>query len=158
MTASLGGHPPAVRASDPDGRMTGMDIKETNRRVIEQFRAGGEIEGMHREALVLLTTVGAKTGERRTSPMMFHAEDDRIVVIASNMGAPKQPDWYVNLVADPHVVVEIGDNDRYDAVATTLTGTEREQVWAELVRLYPFFADHQAKTTRQIPLVALTRA
>ncbi len=134
-----------------------MEIQETNRRVIDQFRAGGEIEGMHRDRLVLLTTVGAKSGERRTSPMMFHPDEDRIVVIASNMGAPRHPDWYVNLVSDPHVVVEVGD-DVYEAVATTLTGAERERMWDELVRLYSFFADHQAGTSRQIPLVGLSRA
>lgn len=132
-------------------------MRETNRKVIEQFRAGGEIDGMHRDRLLLLTTTGARTGQRRTTPMMFHGDGDRVVVIASNVGAPRHPDWYLNLVANPRVVVEIGD-ETYDAVATTLSGAERERVWTDLVALYPFFTDHQAKTSRQLPLVALTRA
>jgi len=78
-----------------------VDIKETNKRVIEQFRAGGEIDGMRRDRLVLLTTVGAKSGLRRTTPMMFHRDGDRLLVIASNIGASRHPDWYVNLVAKP---------------------------------------------------------
>jgi deazaflavin-dependent oxidoreductase (nitroreductase family) len=133
-----------------------VDIEETNRRVIEQFRAGGPIEGMHREALLLLTTAGRRTGRRRTSPMMFERDQDGLVVIASNMGADKHPSWYLNLLDDPHVHVEIGD-DSYDATAATLTGAERDRRWAELVDQYPFFAEHQSQTVREIPLVRLTR-
>lgn len=134
-----------------------MDIQEVNRRTIEQFRAGGEIEGMHRERLLLLTTTGRRTGERRTTPMMFHGEAERLLVIASNIGAPRHPDWYLNLAADSHVTVEVGD-ETYDAVATALEGAEREREWALLKQAYPFFADHETKTDRTIPVVALTRA
>lgn len=121
-----------------------MDIKEINRKVIEQFRSGGEITGMHRDRLVLLTTVGARTGLRRTTPMMFHRDGDRLLVIASNVGAPKHPAWYLNLVANPRVTVEIGD-ETYDAVATPVEGEERERLWAMIKENYPFFADHEAK-------------
>lgn len=93
-----------------------MDINEINRRTIEQFRAGGPIEGMHRDRLVLLTTVGRRTGQRRTTPMMFHSDGDRLLVIASNMGATKHPDWYLNLVAEPLVGVEIAA-ESYQATA-----------------------------------------
>jgi len=133
-----------------------MDIREVNRRTIEQFRAGGEIEGMHRERLLLLTTTGRRSGERRTTPMMFHGEDDRLLVIASNVGAPRHPDWYLNLAADPHVTVEVG-SETYDAVAAPLEGAEREREWTMLKQAYPFFADHETKTDRTIPVVALTR-
>src|SRR5712672_2370961 len=118
-----------------------MDVKAINRRVIDQFRSGAEIEGMHRDRLVLLTTVGAKSGQPHTSPMMFHRDGDRLLVIASNMGAPRHPDWYVNLVANPRVTVEVGD-ETYEAVARTATGPERERLWAMLKESYPFFADH----------------
>jgi deazaflavin-dependent oxidoreductase (nitroreductase family) len=131
-------------------------MKEINRTVIEQFRAGGEIEGMHRERLVLLTTTGAKTGQPRTTPMMYHRDGDRLLVIASNVGAPSHPDWYGNLVENPRVHVEVGD-DSYDALATPLEGAEREEVWTMIKANYPFFADHETKTTRAIPVVALTR-
>ena len=134
-----------------------MDVAQANRRVIEQFRAGGEIEGMHRERLVLLTTVGAKSGQRRTTPMMFHRDGDRLIVMASNAGAPKTPDWYRNLAANPRVTVEVGD-ETYDAVATTAQGDERKRLWGTVTQNYPFFADHQEKAGRTIPVVVLTRA
>ena len=133
-----------------------MDYREINRRVIEQFRAGGEIEGMHRDRLVLLTTIGAKTGQRRTTPMMFHRDGDRLLVIASNAGAPKDPVWFGNLVRQPQVTVEVGD-ENYEALATVLSGAEHEQQWAALKAAYPFFADHEQKAGRTIPVVALTR-
>ena len=98
-----------------------MDVRETNRRVIAQFRAGGPIEGMQRDRLVLLTTTGRRSGEPRTTPMMFHRDGDRVLVIASNIGAPRHPDWYLNLAADPHVTVEIGD-EAYPAIATPTAG------------------------------------
>ncbi len=133
-----------------------MDVRETNRRVIEQFRAGGAIEGMHRDRLLLLTTTGRRSGRPYTAPMMFHRDGDRVLVIASNIGAPRHPDWYLNLTADPAVTVEIGD-ETYSATAEIVSGAERERIWAELVRRYPFFAEHQSKTTRAIPVVALNR-
>src|SRR5579862_9102228 len=134
-----------------------MDAREINRQVIDQFRAGGEIQGMHRDRLVLLTTTGARTGQRRTTPMMFHRDGDRLLVVASNIGAPRHPDWYVNLAASPRVTVEVGD-ETYDALAKPLAGEQRERAWAMLKENYPFFAEHEAKTERTIPVVALTRA
>jgi len=134
-----------------------MDVKETNRRVIAQFRAGGPIEGMHREGLLLLTTAGRRSGEQRTTPMMFHRDGDRVLVIASNIGAAQHPDWYLNLVADPHVTVEIGD-ETYAAHAAPTEGPDRDRVWAELKAAHPFFADHEKATDRTIPVVALTRS
>ena len=135
-----------------------MDIREINRRVVDQFRAGEPVEGMQRDRLVLLTTTGRRSGEPRTTPMMFHRDGDRVLVIASNVGAAAHPDWYRNLAADPHVTVEIGD-ETYPALATTTEGTDRERVWAELKERYPFFADHEVKAApRTIPVVALTRA
>jgi deazaflavin-dependent oxidoreductase (nitroreductase family) len=133
-----------------------VDIKEINRRVIEQFRAGGDVEGMHRDRLLLLTTAGARSGQRRTTPMMFHPDGDRLLVIASNMGAARHPDWYLNLVADPHVTVEVGDQV-YEAVASTAQGAERERLWRLLTEHYPFFAEHQQQAGRVIPVVILTR-
>ena len=88
---------------------------------------------------------------------MFHRDDDRVLVVASNVGTPWHPAWYLNLVADPHVTVEIGD-ENYPALATPTTGEDRERLWATLEELYPVLADHQAAATdRTIPVVALTR-
>lgn len=134
-----------------------MDVKEINRQVIEQFRAGDEIQGMHRDRLLLLTTVGARTGRRHTTPMMFHPDGARVLVIASNMGAPKHPAWYLNLVANPRVTVEVGD-ETYEAVASPAEGAERTRLWSLLKQNYPFFAEHEQQTERVIPVVILTRA
>ena len=135
-----------------------MDVSEVNKRVIEQFRAGGAIDGMHRERLLLLTTTGARSGSAHTTPMMFHRDGDgRLLVIASNAGAVRDPDWYRNLVAHPSVRVEIGEQD-YAATATPLSGSDRQRAWAEITAAYPFFADHAVKAGRDIPVVALTAA
>jgi deazaflavin-dependent oxidoreductase (nitroreductase family) len=131
-----------------------MDMEEINRRTIEQFRAGGEIEGMHRERLVLLTTVGRRSGEQRTKPMLVHRDGEHRYVIASNNGAPEHPEWYRNLVAQPQVTVEI-DDDTYAATATPLAGDEYQRVWAELKQAYPFLVDHEARAGRMIPVVDL---
>src|SRR6476469_62552 len=143
--------------SVPVARVAAMDLQQINRRAIAQFRAGGEIEGMHRERLLLLTTRGARTGSERTTPMMFHQDGDRVVVMASNAGARKPPDWYANLTATPSVTVETGD-ESYPATATVLAGEERARLWTEITALYPFFLDHEKKAEREIPLVALTHA
>lgn len=132
-----------------------MDVREINRTVVEQFRAGGPVEGMRREMLLLLTTRGRRTGVERTAPLMFHRHGDDLVVIASNDGAPRHPEWYLNAVADPRVVVEVGDA-RYAATAVPAQGARRAELWASLVAAFPFFADHQAGVDREIPLVVLT--
>ena len=132
--------------------------KEYNRQLIEEFRAsrgqsGGPMPG---RPLVLLTTTGAKSGRSHTAPMMYIRDGDRLLVIASNMGAPADPDWYRNLVAHPQVTVEVG-TETYDATAVVLEGAERERIWTRITEQYPMFAEHQAKTPRQIPVVALER-
>ncbi|MEV6319621.1 nitroreductase family deazaflavin-dependent oxidoreductase [Nocardia sp. NPDC051787] len=134
-----------------------MDVKEINRRTIAQFRAGGDIEGMHRDRLVLLTTTGRRSGAPHTTPMMFHRDGDRLLIIGSNVGAPDHPDWYLNLRENPHVTVEVGE-ETYPALATPLTGDDHAVTWAMLKNAYPFFAEHEMKTSRVIPVVALTRA
>lgn len=127
-----------------------------NRQVIEEFRAnagrvGGPFEGGR---LILLTTTGARTGARHTNPVGYLPDGDRIVVIASAGGAPRHPDWFHNLVANPRVTVEDGVFT-YEAEATVLTGAEREELWARAVESDPGWAAYQDKTTRRIPVVAL---
>lgn len=131
-------------------------MKEHNQQVVAQFRAGGPVEGMHRERLVLLTTTGAHSGREHTTPMMFVQDGDRVLVLASNAGAPRTPDWFRNLTAHPDVTVEIGD-ECYPAAATPLAGAEYDEKWAWIKEQYPFFADHEKAAGRQIPVVALVR-
>jgi deazaflavin-dependent oxidoreductase (nitroreductase family) len=135
-----------------------IDRNEYNRQLIAEFRASREKDAvvLNGRQLLLLTTTGAKTSQRRTSPMMYIPNGGRLLVIASNIGAPKHPDWYHNLAAHPVVTVEVG-KDTYEATAVVLEGAERERIWAEIVAAHPFFAEHQAKTSRQIPVVALER-
>ncbi|MDM7831843.1 nitroreductase/quinone reductase family protein [Cellulomonas edaphi] len=140
--------------------MVDAQQREINARVIEQFRAGGEVEGMHRERLLLLTTTGRTSGERRTTPMMFHVDPGpppRHVVIASNMGAADDPAWCTNLVADPAVHVELADEE-FDARAVVASGAEHDRLWADITAAYPFFLDHLARAGRTIPLVVLEHA
>jgi deazaflavin-dependent oxidoreductase (nitroreductase family) len=130
------------------------DMLAHNRQVIADFRANGGVEpGRH---LLLLTTTGARTGQERTSPMMYVPEGDRLLVIASNAGAARHPNWYHNLVAHPEVTVEV-TGETYPARARVTAGAERERLWADITRQYPFFLDHQAKITRTIPIVSLDR-
>ena len=133
---------------------TGVDMTEINRNVIEQFRAGGEIDGMHRERLLLLTTVGRQTGTPHTAPMMFVRDGDRVLVIASNMGAAREPDWCGNLLADDRVTVELDDHT-YTASAKPLVGDDYVRTWANIKEQYPFFAEHEKTANREIPVVAL---
>lgn len=134
------------------------DQSDYNRRLIEQFRAErGDPNGpMANRPLLLLTTTGARSGQRHTTPVMYMPDGDRLIVIASNAGAPAHPDWYRNLVAHPDVTVEVGA-ETYDATARVTQGAERQRIWDRLVEAYPFFTDHQAKISRQIPIVALER-
>lgn len=134
------------------------DQNAYNRQLIEEFRAhrgksGGPMEG---RPLLLLTTTGAKSGQLRTTPVMYIPDGDRLLVIASNAGAAIHPDWYRNLVAHPEVTVEVG-NETFKAIAAVAEGSERQRLWTRVVELYPFFVDHESKTTRQIPVIVLRR-
>jgi deazaflavin-dependent oxidoreductase (nitroreductase family) len=135
-----------------------MEREERNRKVIEEFRAnGGKVGGpFEGRPMILVTTTGARSGQRRTSPLVYTRDGDRIFVVGSKGGAPTHPDWYHNLVANPRVDVEIG-SETYAAEAKVITGPERDRVYAKLVGEMPFFADYQTKTTRVIPVVELQR-
>jgi deazaflavin-dependent oxidoreductase (nitroreductase family) len=131
---------------------------ERNQRVIAEFRAsrgapGGPAGG---RPLLLLTTIGARTGQRRTTPLVYLADGERLLVFASKGGAPAHPDWYHNLAANPWVTVEVGQ-ETYEAEASVLSGTERDQLYAKQVAAMPNFGEYQQKTRRTIPVVALTR-
>jgi len=129
------------------------DMKAHNQKVIEDFRANGGAPG---RPLLLLTTTGARTGRERTTPMMFVPDGDRLLVLPSNAGAPRHPDWYHNLVAHPEVTVEV-TGDTYPAVAVVAHGEERDRLFAEVAEKYPFFVEHQSRISRRIPVVALVR-
>jgi deazaflavin-dependent oxidoreductase (nitroreductase family) len=133
-------------------------MSDYNRTIIDEFRANGGRVGGYWEGrdLLLLTTVGRKSGREHTTPVVFTRADDRLLVYASKGGAPTHPDWYLNLVADPRVTVEVGA-DRYRAIATPLEGEERDREFAAQVARNPTFGDYERGTDRVIPVVALTR-
>jgi deazaflavin-dependent oxidoreductase (nitroreductase family) len=107
------------------------DRNDWNRQTIEAFRAnGGKVGGMWEgRPLLLLTTSGAKSGRRHTTPTMYLADGDRLLIFASKSGAPTNPDWYHNLLVHPEVTVEVG-TETYEATATPLTGEERDRLFA----------------------------
>jgi deazaflavin-dependent oxidoreductase (nitroreductase family) len=132
------------------------EVTDWNSKVIEEFRAnegkvGGSFEGA---PLLLLHTVGARTGQQRVNPMMYQPVAGGYAVFASKGGAPANPDWYHNVLAHPRVAAEIGTRT-VELLARVAEGQEREQIWAAQKAAYPGFADYERKTTRQIPVIVL---
>lgn len=132
------------------------DPNDFNTYTIEEFRTNdGKVGGFFEGATVLLLhTTGAKSGLPRTNPLVYLPDGDRYVVIASKGGAPNHPDWYYNLLAEPNVEIEVG-NQRLPMRATVITGPERNELYARQVERRAGFADYEKKTTRKIPVIAL---
>ncbi len=135
------------------------EAEDWNSKIIAEFRAnGGKVGGQFEGApLLLLHTVGAKSGEPRVTPMMYRDIGDGVAVFASKAGAPTHPAWYHNLLANPRVSAEIGPGT-VDLVARVADGAERDRIWEAHKSEYPGFADYERKTTRQIPVVILEPA
>lgn len=132
------------------------DVNDWNAKTIEEFRAnGGKVGGNFEGApLLLLHHKGAKTGKERVSPVMYQAVGRDYAVFATKGGAPTNPDWYHNLLANPNAAIEVGAETR--AVhARVAEGNEREQIWSTQKERYPGFRDYEAQTSRQIPVVIL---
>ncbi|MGN7778954.1 nitroreductase family deazaflavin-dependent oxidoreductase [Mycolicibacterium sp. 22603] len=134
-------------------------LSDFNRQIVEEFRAnagkvGGPFEG---STLVLLHTVGAKSGQPRLSPLAYLEIDGKALVVGSYAGAPKDPAWVHNLRANPDARIEIG-TDTYDVAARELSADERDATYPKIVDKAPVFAEYQAKTSRAIPLFELVRA
>lgn len=140
-------------------------MSEWNRQVIEEFRTqGGKVGGFYEGTpLLLLTTKGRKSGKSCITPLGYQTDGDRLIVIAANIGAKKNPDWYYNLVAHPQVTVEIGQ-EIFSALATIVEGEERErflargrEAWAQVRKGWVELEDVPAETTRRVPVIALHR-
>ncbi|MGE0680522.1 MAG: nitroreductase family deazaflavin-dependent oxidoreductase [Candidatus Binatia bacterium] len=137
---------------------TKPELNDFNQKVINEFRANqGKVGGQYANLpLLLLTTTGAKSGKTYTNPLAYTKDGERLVVIASFGGAPKNPSWYHNLVASPEVTVEVG-SERFRAKATVATGEERQRLYDHQAEQMPAFVEYQKKTKRQIPVIVLTR-
>lgn len=134
------------------------DFNAFNRQLIAEIRAndgklGGQFDG---SPLLILTTTGAKSGQPRESPLVYTTDGERLVLIASNGGAPNNPDWFHNLSANPAVKVET-PGDAFQATASVPDGDERDRLFDQLAAEMPDFAEYQQNTTRRIPVVVLDR-
>jgi len=133
-------------------------VNDFNKTIIEEFRAnGGKVGGQFANAtLLLLTTIGAKSGQARVNPVAYTTDGDRLIIIASKGGAPTNPDWYYNLKANPIVTVELG-REQFQASAVVAEGSERDRLFTQMAEVMPGFADYQRNTDRQIPVIVLER-
>jgi deazaflavin-dependent oxidoreductase (nitroreductase family) len=136
-------------------------VPDWNQQIIDEFRANdGSVGGRFaRRTLLLLHHRGAKTGTERVNPLAYQrVSGDAVAVFASKGGAPTNPDWYHNVVANPDVTVELG-TETFRARARVAEGAEREQIWQRQIRDWPGFAEYDEKTKgiRQIPVLVLER-
>jgi deazaflavin-dependent oxidoreductase (nitroreductase family) len=120
------------------------------------YRAtGGKLFGrMGKSPILLLNTVGRKTGRKRTTPLLYVMDGEDFVIIASKGGAPTHPAWYLNLRANPDATVEIGDRE-VQVEAGVADPEEKARLWQKMVEMYPTYDDYQRKTEREIPLLVL---
>jgi proline iminopeptidase len=127
---------------------------------VRRYReTGGEVGHDWREGstILLLTTNGRKTGQPRTTPLIYAQDGDRYVIVASKGGAPEHPGWYENLVKDSNVELQV-KGDVFKAHARTAEGEEREKLWRKANEVWPHYDEYATKTDREIPVVVLERA
>jgi deazaflavin-dependent oxidoreductase (nitroreductase family) len=135
------------------------DMNDFNQQIIDQFRTNGGKVGPPFEGapMILVTHKGAKSGQERTTPLVYTKDGDRLVIVASKGGAPTNPAWFHNIKANPRVTVEVGD-DRFEAEAEIYEdGPERRRLFDGQAAVMPGFSEYESKTDRVIPVVALTK-
>ncbi len=133
-------------------------MTDFNSQIIDEFRSkGGKVGGPFEGApMLLLHTIGARSGVERVNPVVYQADGDRLVVFASKAGAPTNPGWYHNLLAHPDITVEVG-SETVPVHARVAEGDEHDRLWTRQKELMPGFAEYEAKTSRRIPVVVLER-
>ena len=133
------------------------EVNDWNKKTIDEFRAnGGKVGGpFEGRTLLLLHTTGAKSRQERINPVAYVRDGDRYVVIASKGGAPTNPDWYYNVLANPELTVEVG-TEKFQVRAKVAEEPERTRLYNKMAEMMPGFADYQLKTTRVIPVIVLT--
>jgi deazaflavin-dependent oxidoreductase (nitroreductase family) len=127
--------------------------------LIDDFRAnGGKVTSgpLAGGDVLLLATTGANSGQPRLAPLVYGRDGDRLVIVASKRGAPTHPAWYLNLLANPIVTVEVGA-ETFRARAVVAEGAERDRLFAARVENYPVFGEYQQQTERILPVVLLER-
>jgi deazaflavin-dependent oxidoreductase (nitroreductase family) len=135
------------------------DLNEFNRRIIGEFRThGGKVGGPFAGVpVLLLSTVGARSGQARTTPVVYQQDGERLIIFASKAGAPEHPAWYHNLLANPIATVEVG-TETMPVRAVEISGEERDELFARQAEMYPQFNEYAERTTRVIPVIALLPA
>jgi proline iminopeptidase len=126
---------------------------------VRRYReTGGEVGHIWREGstILLLTTAGRKSGEKHTVPLIYAADGDRYVIVASKGGAPDDPGWYKNLAKTPEVELQV-KADVFRARASTVHGEERERLWRKANEVWKYYDEYQTRTPREIPVVVLER-
>lgn len=123
---------------------------------VKRYQETGGAEGhdWNGATVLLLTTTGRRSGEPYTTPVIYQRDGDAHVVVASNGGEPKDPDWYLNLLADPDAQIQVGP-DRHRVTARTAEPEEKPQLWGLMTRIWPDYDAYQGKTDREIPVVVL---
>ncbi|WP_106266464.1 MULTISPECIES: nitroreductase family deazaflavin-dependent oxidoreductase [Isoptericola] len=126
---------------------------------VDKYESSGGTEAttLRGKPVVILTTIGAKSGKVRKTPLMRVEHDGAYAVVASLGGAPKHPVWYFNIVANPQVELQDG-TEKHDYVAREVTGEEKSAWWERAVEAWPDYAEYQQKTDREIPVFVLERA
>ncbi len=137
--------------ADPDDDLFGAEH-------VRVYRQTGGERGYHWRGttILLLSTVGRRSGETRTTPLIHRVDGERWIVVASKGGAPANPSWYENLLADPEATIEVRD-ETVPVLASTATGEERARLWTLMTEAWPAYDEYQARTEREIPVVVLTR-
>jgi deazaflavin-dependent oxidoreductase (nitroreductase family) len=125
---------------------------------VDRYRATDGAEGHEWEGTqtLLLTTTGRKSGEERTTPLIYAPHGDDYVIVASKGGAPEPPAWYLNLSAEPQIEVQV-KGDVFKAHARTASAEEKAELWPIMVAEWPSYDEYQAKTDREIPVVVIER-
>lgn len=134
-----------------------IDTPEWHKDVVDQFRRTGGTVQYYGRALVLLHHRGARSGVERVTPIVGIPDGDDWLVAASRRGATENPAWFWNVLAHSNVQIETPDNGTVGVHATRLVGAERDAAWSRFTTLSPVFAEYQAKTSRLIPVLRLTR-
>lgn len=134
-------------------------MSDWNDQIIAEFRANNGIVGGYFEGatLLLLHTIGAKSGLERVNPVVYLPDGDDYVIIASKGGADTNPDWYYNLLANPKVTVEVG-TEQFELIASPTQEPERSYLYERMVERRAGFAEYKVKTSRQIPVIRLSRS
>jgi deazaflavin-dependent oxidoreductase (nitroreductase family) len=152
------GHRSRALGVDVEAGRRRRSLAEWNTAVIDEFRSHeGRVAAFARQPLLLLTHRGARSGASRTNPLAYFRDGDDFVIVASKGGAPTNPDWYHNLLANPDAAIEVG-TEELRVTARAATQEERSRLWAMITTANPVFAQYEEKTPRTIPVMILTPA